>query len=134
MENHKYHKIKEIFRHDIVTYSKKSAEHMFKYNIKEVLYVVDEETNRIAICHNMGDVDEFYNNSELGMKLKDDPIRTRDEIEKEIQKLKDERKKLFLELLNIYKIKPYIAVIGTSKFTTQILQLRWVLMTYPVIK
>ena len=49
------------------------------------------------------------------------------EILAEIRRLKHERKNLYLELVNIHKVAPRIAVIGVSKYTTQILALRWVL-------
>jgi len=45
----------------------------------------------------------------------------------EIRRLKTERKKLFIEYVNVYDVNPRIAVIGCSKHTTEIKKLRWVL-------
>jgi hypothetical protein len=54
-------------------------------------------------------------------------MKSKKDIEKEIRRLKDERKNLYLDYINNHDIDPSIAIIGCAKYTTQILMLRWVL-------
>jgi len=50
-------------KYDIAIYDKKMAEYVFKHNIKERVFAIDEDKNRMSVCNNMAEVDEFYNNS-----------------------------------------------------------------------
>ena len=55
--------------YDIAIYTRQTANYIFKHNIKEIVYAIDEDTNRIGVCRNMEEVDEFYSNSAVGNSL-----------------------------------------------------------------